>query len=318
LQNIKKFLELKSNITKSKKLKNVKSPFVIPVGMKLQLLNFVKSCKEVVQQIVNQNVITAENNKIVYESEDVTRFYAEQNELQKPETAILKELKSKLPEMRMLDIGVGGGRTTTHFAFLTKEYLGIDYSSQMVNACIKKFQGSPKEVSFLTADARTMKSFKNNSFDFVLFSFNGIDYMEHEDRLASLREIRRLIRSGGYFCFSTHNLNFLSNKCSIQLSKHPSILASRTYKLLQMRLLNEKRAWKTIRNYKQNPRHDMVNDGAHNFQLRTYYITPFEQVKQLSELGFSDIKMYSLVDGSEIKNPSKTMDHWVYFLSRAS
>jgi hypothetical protein len=62
----------------------------------------------------------------------------------------------------------------------------------------------------------------------------------------------------------------------------------------------------------------MVNDGAHNFQLRTYYITPLEQVKQLSELGFSDIKMYSLADGSEIKNPSKTMDHWVYFLSRAS
>ncbi len=210
--------------------------------MKLQLLNFVKSCKEVVQQIVTQNIITAENNKIVYESEDVTRFYAEQSDLQKPETTILKELRNKLPKMSMLDIGVGAGRTTTHFAFLAKEYLGIDYSSQMVNACIKKFQGSPKKISFLTADARTMKSFKNNSFDFILFSFNGIDYMDHEDRMATLREIRRLIKPGGYFCFSTHNLNFLSNKCSIQLSKHPSILASSTYKLLQMRLLNEKRS----------------------------------------------------------------------------
>jgi hypothetical protein len=62
----------------------------------------------------------------------------------------------------------------------------------------------------------------------------------------------------------------------------------------------------------------MVNDGAHNFQLKTYYITPLEQLKQLSELGFSEIKMYSLTDGSEIKNPSKTMDHWVYFLSKAT
>ncbi len=207
----------------------------------MQLLNFVKSSKEVVQQVITQNVITTANNKIVYESEDIIRFYTEQNDLQKPETTILTELRNKLPKMRMLDIGVGGGRTTTHFAFLAKEYLGIDYSSQMINACIKKFHGSPQKISFLTADARTMKSFKDNSFDFVLFSFNGIDYMDHEDRLASLREIRRLIRSGGYFCFSTHNLNFLSNKCSIQLSKHPSILASRTYKLLQMRLLNEKR-----------------------------------------------------------------------------
>jgi ubiquinone/menaquinone biosynthesis C-methylase UbiE len=291
---------------------------VIPEGIKLQLLNFVKSCKEVVQQIVTQNVITAENNKIVYESKDVTRFYVEQNDLQKPETTILKELKSKLPEMRMLDIGVGGGRTTTHFAFLVKEYLGIDYSSQMVSACLEKFQDSPQKISFLTADARTMKSFKNNSFDFVLFSFNGIDYMNHEDRIATLCEIRRLIKAGGYFCFSTHNLNFLSNKCSIQLSKHPSILASRTYKFLQMRLLNKKEAWKAIRNSSQNQRHHMVNDGAHNFQLKTYYITPLEQLKQLSELGFSEIKMYSLTDGSEIKNPSKTMDHWVYFLSKAT
>ena len=64
-----------------------------------------------------------------------------------------------------------------------------------------------------------------------------------------------------------------------------------------MRLLNKKDAWKAIRDSSQNPRHHMVNDGAHNFQLKTYYITPIEQIKQLSELGYSDIKMYSLTDG---------------------
>ena len=49
----------------------------------------------------------------------------------------------------------------------------------------KKFQDYPKKISFLTADARTMKDFKNNSFDFVLFSFNGIDYMDHEERIGT-------------------------------------------------------------------------------------------------------------------------------------
>jgi ubiquinone/menaquinone biosynthesis C-methylase UbiE len=285
----------------------------------LQLLNFVKSCKEVVQQIVIQNIITIDNNKTTYESEDVVKYYAVQSELQKPETTILAELRNKLPEMRMLDIGVGAGRTTTHFAFLAKAYLGIDYSNQMVNSCLEKFYGYPKKISFLTADARTMKSFKDNSFDFILFSFNGLDYMDHEDRIAALCEIRRLIKTGGYFCFSTHNLNFLLNKFSLQFSRHPSILALRTYKLLQMRLLNKKEVWKAIRNSsRQNPGHHMVNDGAHNFQLKTYYITPVEQVKKLRELGYSNIKMYGLTDGKEIKNPSKTEDHWVYFLSRAS
>lgn len=290
---------------------------MIPVGMVLQLLSFVKHSKEIVQQIVTQNIITANNNKIVYESEDVIRFYAAQSDLQGPEATILNELRNRLPKMSMLDIGVGVGRTTTHFAFLAKEYLGIDYSNKMINACLEKFQNCPKQISFLTADARTMKLFKDNSFDFVLFSFNGIDYMDHEERMRTLREIRRLIRAGGYFCFSTHNLNFLLKKCSIQLSKHPSILALRAFRLLQMRLLNKKEAWKTIRNSSRNQQHHMINDGAHNFRLKTYYITPVEQLKQLSELGYFDTKIYSLTNGREIKNPSTAMDHWVYFLSKA-
>ena len=117
--------------------------------MQLQLLNYVKSGKEVVQQIITQKIITADNNRVVYESEDVIRYYLSQNDLQKPEETILNELRNKLPQMSMLDIGVGAGRTTTHFAFLAKEYIGIDYSGQMVNACQRKFQLPPRKFLFL-------------------------------------------------------------------------------------------------------------------------------------------------------------------------
>ena len=85
---------------------------------------------------------------------------------------------------------------------------------------------------------------------------------------------------------------------------------------MQMRLLNKKEAWKIIRNPSKISKHTMVNDGAHNFRLKTYYITPVEQLKQLKELGFSDTKMYGLTDGREIKNPTTTMDQWIYFLSK--
>lgn len=37
--------------------------------------------------------------------------------------------------MTMLDIGVGAGQTTPYFAQSVKEYIGIDYSSQMIQAC---------------------------------------------------------------------------------------------------------------------------------------------------------------------------------------
>lgn len=286
--------------------------------MTLQILFSIKSGKEVVQQILTQNIITASNNKRIYESEDVIRFYAEQSDLQKPEVTILNELRNKLPKMSMLDIGVGAGRTTTHFAVLAKGYLGIDYSNEMINVCLKKFQNYDKKISFKTADARTMKLFKDNSFDFILFSFNGIDYMDHEERIRVLREIRRIIRGGGYFCFSTHNLNFLLKKCSIRLSKHSSILASRVLELLQMRLLNKKETWKAIRNSSRKAKHTIVNDGAMQFRLKTYYITPAEQIEQLSELGYSNTKMYSLTSGLEITNPDNSIDNWIYYLSKTS
>lgn len=281
----------------------------------MQYPYFIRQGKKAIKKIITQKNITANNDKIVYESEDVVEFYAEQHDLQEPEAAVLNELRSKLATMSMLDIGVGAGRTTLHFAVLAKKYLGIDYSTEMINACLKKFQSSPK-ISFLASDARTLKRFKASSFDFVLFSFNGIDHMNHEERIETLREIRRIIRHGGYFCFSTHNLNFLLNNCSIKLSKHPTIFVSRIFNLLQMRLLKRIDVWKTIRSSHRSQQYIMVKDEAHNFRIRTYYTTPIEQLKQLSRFGYSDTKIYSLTNGHEIKDPSADIDHWVYFLTK--
>lgn len=282
----------------------------------MQILSFVHRSKEIIQQIISPNLLTANANKRVYESEDVVEFYAEQKDLQEPELTILNELRERLPNMSMLDIGVGAGRTTMHFAHLAKEYVGIDYSNKMINSCMKKFKNFPKKISFLNVDAINMKIFKDNSFDFVLFSLNGIDYVDHEERIEILREIRRLIRAGGYFCFSTHNLNSLTKKCSIHLSKHPTLLALRIYRLLQMRLPNKRETWRIAKNFsKIQQKHVMFFDGAHNFRLKTYYISPIEQLKQLKELGYSATKIYSSRDGREIENPNEAMDDWVYFLS---
>jgi ubiquinone/menaquinone biosynthesis C-methylase UbiE len=285
----------------------------------LQILSLFKHNLEVILQIATRNKITASGNIRVYEAEDVVKDYIANDQLQKPEVTILNELINKLPYMRMLDIGVGAGRTTTFFGCLVKEYVGIDYSHKMINACIKKFKNYSNKVSFLTADARSMKLFKDKSFDFILFSFNGIDYADHEERILILNEIRRLIRSGGYFCFSTHNLNVvMKDFFSIKLSKNPKLLALRTRGLLQMRLFNKGETWKTIRNPSRTQQYLMVNDGAHNFRLKTYFITPVEQLLQLRELGYSETKMYGLRDGREIKNPNNTIDRYMYFLSKTT
>ena len=76
-----------------------------------------------------------ETNKRTYESTSVVRFYSGEPKLQKPESSIIETLKDQLPNYRMLDIGIGGGRTTHFFAPRVKEYVGIDYSQDMVAEC---------------------------------------------------------------------------------------------------------------------------------------------------------------------------------------
>ena len=141
------------------------------------------------------------SNRDTYESEDVVKTYARHFYLKKPEETILNNLRSGLPNMRMLDIGIGAGRTTHYFAHLTKEYVGIDYSENMIKMCRGKFPNHPKKISFEVCDARSLKFFEDRYFDFVLFSLNGLDYSNHEDRLRALREIRRSTKKGGVLLF---------------------------------------------------------------------------------------------------------------------
>jgi ubiquinone/menaquinone biosynthesis C-methylase UbiE len=80
----------------------------------------------------------------------------------------------------------------------------------MINVCIKKFENYLNKISFLTAHARSLRLFKNNSFDFIFFNFTGMDCADYEERMAILREIRRLIRPMGYFCFHQFDAQIMS------------------------------------------------------------------------------------------------------------
>ena len=263
--------------------------------------------------------MTRSSNKDVYESEDVLDIYSPQEFLlQKPEETILNEFKDKLPEMRMLDIGIGGGRTTQYFAPLAKEYFGVDYARGMVKRCQQRYRELPGKILFEVADARDLSRFEDSYFDFVLFSFNGIDYVNNSDRLAIFTEIRRITRKSGFFFFSTHNLNTAQELFSFRLSIHALTLFKETRRLILMRFFNRK-MWKVLRGKPEEQKYLIFNDGVHNFGLETYYITPKKQIKQLIDLSFSNIKVFGLFDGREIQNSANlqsTKDPWLYYLCK--
>jgi ubiquinone/menaquinone biosynthesis C-methylase UbiE len=235
----------------------------------------------------------ANSNEATYQKKEVVEEISKRAFLFKPELAVLNKLKSQLPNMKMLDIGIGGGRTTAYFAPLTKEYFGIDYSQEMISICKTKFKNSSPRISFECMDARKMTGFSDDKFDFVLFSFNGLDCVNSQDRSKILWEIHRVTKNKGYFLFSSHNIGALNSLCSPILAGNPFEVASKINRLLLLRFTNN-RTWKAVRKDTRKLRYVMFNDGSYHFGLKTLYTDPAEQVKDLKAMGFKVIAVYGM------------------------
>jgi len=130
----------------------------------------------------------------------VAAYYASLDYLSPCEQALFEEFLK--PGDAVLDLGVGGGRTTPYLSRLASRYVGVDYAPNMVAACREKFP----QLEFLVADATNLALLADGNFDFVVMAFNGIDALvPSEARQRSLAEIHRVLKGGGFFVFSSHN-----------------------------------------------------------------------------------------------------------------
>ncbi len=244
-----------------------------------------------------------------YGSEGVVSAYAQRSDLQPPEARILEQLGPRLAGASMLDIGVGGGRTTVHFAPLVSEYIGIDYAQQMVDACNQRFDGTLAHARFEQCDARDLSRFASDSFDFVLFSYNGIDYIDHQGRLRALREIERVLKRDGLLCFSSHNTGSIRKLFELrhQLSANPRELIENLARWARLRRRHSRADVAEL----SRSEHCTFFDGYRD----TYYVDPKAQLRQLAE-GFRDPTVFSL-DSGRVYGPAelgRATDYWLYFL----
>lgn len=251
------------------------------------------------------------SNKDSWNSADLVNAYVNEHALQKPEETILGIVKDKLNNWRMLDLGIGLGRTTLHFAPLVKEYVGTDYSFGMIKTYQKLFPETKPNVQVRLSDARMMREFESNYFDFILFSFNGIDYISHEDRVDALKEIKRIGKKGGLFVFSTHNLQYVDNLYTVKLHNGLRYSAYQCYRYFRLIYENGFPGKYRDKDFA------ILNDGAHHFKLKTYYIKPAAQVEQLECMGFKNIRLFSLKTGGEVEKARLNgagKDSWIYYL----
>ena len=106
----------------------------------------------------------------------------------------------------VLDIGCGAGRTT--FGLYEAGYrsvTGYDLSATMIEAAHRIADQRGLAIRFDVGDAASMP-YADASFDGALFSAEGLMCIPGwERRLKVLREVRRVLRPGGHFIFTTHD-----------------------------------------------------------------------------------------------------------------
>lgn len=101
---------------------------------------------------------------------------------------------------QILELGCGMCRLTSYLEAQGYDVIAMDISKNRVETASQRITS---EVMIM--DAGNI-SFRDDSFDGVIFSHNGIDYLHpYKRRVDSLTEIYRVLKQGGTFIYSTHN-----------------------------------------------------------------------------------------------------------------
>ena len=229
-----------------------------------------------------QRKVTESDNLVRYRTPSVVSYYAEATQLQPAE----RELFGKYlrPDISILDIGVGGGRTTPHLAALSRNYVGIDYSEEMIRACRARYPNQRFEL----CDASNLSAFGDETFDAVIFSFNGIDYLGPAGRSSCFSEVARVLADNGKFIVSSHNARLLAVAPPL---RGVSPLRG-LFRLCRAGVRSVQATTRTIRTGAYRAGEGYVRDPVHG-GLWTYTSTPQTLAPQLSVAGLELVDVLS-------------------------
>ena len=104
--------------------------------------------------------------------------------------------------VRALDVGCGAGRLTWFLHEYGADTTACDVSGAMMRLARERLPCVP----LLQGDAACLP-LQDGTFDLVTFAYNGIDYLAPRAmRLQAMGEAWRVLRPGGAFLMSSHNL----------------------------------------------------------------------------------------------------------------
>jgi ubiquinone/menaquinone biosynthesis C-methylase UbiE len=240
-----------------------------------------------------------------YGRPEVVASYARHGDLQAGEETLFSRFQGEIRGRAVLELGVGTGRLTGPLAGLAGSYTGVDYAEGMLAAC----RARHPHLDLRQGDARDLGAFADGSFDFVLFGFNGIDDLAPEGRLRVLAEVFRVLRPGGLFAFSSHNLD----------AKRRSPLSLRGFELsagwLRGYLARAANHMRMRRRERRGEGYAILNDSAYGARLLVYFASKEGQCRQLRDAGFTVIEMIGL-EGARVDPDEPCRTPWIYYVAR--
>lgn len=124
--------------------------------------------------------------------------------LWKSEKIIFEKYLNK--DSKILDLGCGAGRTTINlFKDGYINIIGLDIANKLIEFAQDYSKRNSLDIKFVVGDA-TKLNYDDNTFDIVLFSFNGMQCIPGlENRRNVLKEVYRVLKPGGYYIFTAHD-----------------------------------------------------------------------------------------------------------------
>ncbi len=207
--------------------------------------------------------------------------------LNEGEAAALRAAFAATAGRRVLDIGVGGGRTSALLRDCSETYLGIDYTPEMIRLARRKHP----DLRFELMDARDLSSLPAEGFDVVLFSYNGIDSVNAEGRYAVMDSVARVLAPGGVFVFSTFHRGWdgFSRRIGYRRlvwTRDPVRLVLRAGAYATRSATGLWRKFRNARLEERDAEHAIMLHGAHDFGILVYATTPAQAEAQLHAAGF--------------------------------
>ena len=211
----------------------------------------------------------------------------------------------------ILDLGVGAGRTVGLLRPLSSHYVAIDYTPVLVEATRRRHPG----VDVRVGDARDLSDFDDASFSLAVFSYMGIDSVDHAGRRKILSEVHRVLRPGGVFWFSTLNMTGGAPRKRPWRPRLPSAQQGRVRRAVDLSKTLKRMPRETF-NYFRVARHGKQGPGwaiapffAYSYGLLVHYTTLETQLSELARAGFAgDVEVLDDVHGEPVRRDSDLAD----------